>query len=127
MDFGTSKMVLYVEDNAVNVYLVQAILASRVDLQLLTAADGMSGLELAEQQHPDLILLDLNLPDMNGEEFLTKLRAIDAIAAIPVVIVSAEAMEDQRTHFLHLKVADYVTKPFDIAQFERVVDRHLKT
>ena len=126
MPASETKSVLYVEDNAVNIYLVQAIFSERTDFQLLTATNGKTGLEMALAHHPDLILLDLNLPDMDGEEFLTKLRAIDSVAAIPIVIVSADAMEEQRTYFLSLKVADYVTKPFDIDQFERIVDRHLK-
>ena len=125
MPLDAIKTVLYVEDNAVNIYLVQAIFAERTNLRLLTATSGKQGLELAWQERPDLILLDLNLPDMGGEAFLTTLRTIPAVAAIPVVIVSADAMEDQRTHFLGLNVADYVTKPFDIDQFERVVNRHL--
>jgi CheY-like chemotaxis protein len=120
------KTILYVEDNAVNAYLVQAIFDEHAGIHLLTATSGKMGLELAQKQRPDLILLDLNLPDMDGEEFLTRLRAVETIAAIPIIIVSADAMEDQRTRFLNLKVADYVTKPFDIAHFERVVERQLR-
>lgn len=126
MNPSDPKTILYVEDCAVNAYLVKAIFDEHAGVQLLTATTGNMGLELAKTHRPDLILLDLNLPDMDGEEFLRKLRAVEAIAAIPIVIVSADAMEDQRKRFLNLKVADYVTKPFDIAHFERVVERHLK-
>jgi CheY-like chemotaxis protein len=120
-----AKKVIHLEGNAVNVCLVQAIFAEHAGIQLLTAASGKAGLELAQKHRPDLILLDLNLPDRDGAEFLARLRAVEAIAAVPVVIVSADAMEDQRARFLKLKVADYVTKPFDIAQFERVAERQL--
>ena len=126
MSADATKTVLYVEDNAVNICLVEAIFAERAHIQLLTATTGKMGLELAQQHHPGLILLDLNLPDMDGAEFLTRLRAIASIAAIPIVIVSADAVIDQRTLLVDLKVADYITKPFDIDQFERVVDRHLR-
>ncbi len=126
MNLSNPKTVLYVEDNAVNAYLVQAIFAEHAGIQMFTATSGKMGLELAQKKRPDLILLDLNLPDMDGEEFLTKLRAVEFAAAIPIIVVSADAMEDQRTRFLRLKVADFVTKPFDIAYFERVVERHLR-
>ena len=74
------KTVLYVEDNAVNVYLVQAIFADRTDIRLLTATSGASGLALAEMELPRMILLDLQLPDMAGEEFLCRLRAESSTA-----------------------------------------------
>ena len=119
------KTVLYIEDNPVNVYLVQAIFEARSDVQLLTAPCGSKGLDLARQHRPRLILLDMNLPDMDGAEFLELLHADETIAKIPVVIVSADALEDQRAHLQALGIADYVTKPFDIDQFERLVDRHL--
>jgi two-component system, chemotaxis family, CheB/CheR fusion protein len=123
---SNAKTVLYVEDNAVNAYLVQAIFAEHAGVQLMTATSGTAGLDFARKQPPDLILLDLNLPDMDGAEFLSKLRAVEAHAAIPVIIVSADAIDDQRTRALRLKVADYVTKPFDVAHFERIVEQHLK-
>jgi CheY-like chemotaxis protein len=121
---GTKK-VLYVEDYQVNLDLVQAILDTRPHVQLLTAAQGSVGLELARQHVPDLILLDLHLPDMTGEECLRQMRGIAAIADIPVVIISADATSEQCRHFLKLGVADYLTKPFDVSHFEEVVDRYL--
>lgn len=126
MNPSAAKTILSVEDNAVNAFLVEAIFAEQAGVRLVTARNGEMGLELAQSQRPDLILLDLNLPDMDGEEFLAKLRALEATAAIPVIIVSADALEDQRSRMLHLRVADYVTKPFDVGHFERVVERHLK-
>ena len=71
------KTILYVEDNAVNVYLVQAIFDEHAGIHLLTATSGKMGLEFAQKQRPDLILLDLNLPDMDGEEFLALANRID--------------------------------------------------
>lgn len=119
------KTVLYVEDNLVNVYLVQAIFEARANIDLLTAIDGVTGLDFARQHHPDLILLDLNLPDMDGEGYLKQLRAEASTAKIPVIIVSADALHDHRHHCLGLGVVDYITKPFDLNEFEAIVDRTL--
>jgi CheY-like chemotaxis protein len=120
-----AKTVLYVEDNRANVLLVQAIFESSPTVQLLTATHGSSGLDLARRQVPDLILLDLNLPDMDGEEFLKKLRAAPATAEIPVVIISADATSKQLNHYRQLGVQDYITKPFDLSLFEEVVGQYL--
>jgi CheY-like chemotaxis protein len=109
-----AKKVLYVEDNPVNVFLVQAIFEPRPEIKLFIAPSGSVGLELAQQQRPNLILLDMNLPDMDGVEFLRKLRAEPTIAMIPVVVVSADNLSEQRTQCREFAVADYVSKPFDL-------------
>src|SRR5687768_1440283 len=99
-----TKTVLYVEDNPINVFLVQAIFEMRDQVRLITAINGNIGLELAQRHQPHLILLDLNLPDMDGEQYLNQLRADEATAKIPVVIVSGDAMNEQQRHFLNLGV-----------------------
>jgi CheY-like chemotaxis protein len=119
------KKVLYVEDNPVNILLVKAILEARPHVQLLTATYGRIGLTLAREHRPDLILLDLNLPDMSGEEYLHQLRANEAIADIPVLIVSGDAPPENFTTFLQLGVVDYLSKPFSLNEFEELVDRYL--
>jgi CheY-like chemotaxis protein len=120
---GTKKKVLYIEDNLANICLVEAIFQAHPNLQLLTAPLGSIGVELARQQSPDLVLLDLNLPDMHGEECLRQLRGIEALAKVPVIIVSADAMCDTSAHALG--VAEYLDKPFDLTHFEETVDRYL--
>lgn len=125
MSASETKTVLYVEDNPINIFLVQAIFESRDHVRLLTAMRGAIGLDVARQHHPDLILLDLNLPDMDGAEYLQALRADQATAQIPVVIVSGDSVYEQHQHFSDLGVLDFITKPFDISQFETTVDRCL--
>ncbi|MBX3635010.1 MAG: response regulator [Rubrivivax sp.] len=117
--------VLYVEDNAVNVLLMEAVM-TRPDLAgatLHVAVDGPAGLAAAQRVRPDLILLDLSLPGMNGLELLQALRADAATAVIPCVAVSANAMPQDVQSTLDAGFADYVTKPFRIEQIAALVDR----
>ena len=122
---GPVKTVLYIEDNPVNLFLVQAVFAPRADVDLVTAADGQQGLELARRYRPRLILLDLHLPDMDGEEFLERLRADPSIADLAVVIVSAENPEEEHRDLSQFGIIGYVTKPLDLGPFEQLVYRHL--
>ena len=125
MNSSQSKTVLYIEDNPVNAYLMQAIFDSRPNVRLQVLTHGQAGLDFAAQHRPDLILLDMNLPDMDGEEFLRHLRADEGSAKIPVVVVSADAMGEHRGLCQSLGIADYITKPFDLDQFEKIVNRYL--
>lgn len=120
------KIILYIEDSAVNIYLVQAIFNARTDVQLRTATSGAAGLVEARQNRPALILLDMHLPDMEGDAFVRALRADPSLSAIPVIIVSGDSLTEAAAQLHGLAVADYVSKPFDIDQFEQVVNRHLK-
>ena len=105
------RTILHVEDNAVNAFLVEAIFAEHPAIRLVTATSGMIGLELAQSERPDLILLDLNLPDIAGEEFLSRLRAAEATAAIPIVIVERRwRWKISGPAVLRLNVADFVTE-----------------
>jgi CheY-like chemotaxis protein len=115
-------IVLYVEDNASNLHLVRRIFRDRRDVALHTASCGVEGLEMARGEMPGLILLDLHLPDMPGVEVLDALRNDPRTAAIPVVVVSADATVGQIAH-LHAKgAADYVTKPFEVPRLLAVVE-----
>ncbi len=86
---------------------------------------GSIGLELAQQHHPDLILLDLNLPDISGAEILRRLQEDTLTAAIPVVICSADATESQIQRMLAAGAKDYLTKPLNIPELLHVLDRTL--
>jgi CheY-like chemotaxis protein len=88
---GRSKTVLYIEDNLVNLHLVQGVLAYRPSVNLMSAMEGRLGVDLAINDHPDLILLDLDLPDIPGEEVFRQLKAEATTDEIPIVIVSADA------------------------------------
>ena len=115
--------VLYVDDNPSNLTLVKRILDRRPAVTLVTATRGLDGLELAEQHRPDVILLDLNLPDISGEEVLKRLRTGSGeVNAIPVVIVTADASGGQAQRLRSLGASSYVTKPFEIKELLRVID-----
>lgn len=120
-----SRRVLYIEDNFSNVTLVEQMLAERPALELMTAMQGRVGLELARQHAPDLILLDLHLPDMPGWQVLAQLKADHLTRAIPVVVISADATVPQVKRLLSAGARAYLTKPLDIAEFFRVIDEAL--
>src|SRR5207247_7974919 len=90
-----AKTVLYVEDNLSNLRLMEGIFSRRPDLRLMPAMQGSLGLELAREHAPDLILLDLHLPDINGEEVLSRLRSDPKVARVPVIVLSADATPRQ--------------------------------
>jgi signal transduction histidine kinase/ActR/RegA family two-component response regulator len=120
------RTVLYIEDNLDNLRLVQRILAHRPGVQLSTAMQGSIGMDLARQHVPDLILLDVHLPDLNGSQVLRLLQADEATRRIPVVVLSADATARQIERLRAAGAADYLTKPIDVPQFLRIVDEVLK-
>ena len=120
-----ARRILYIEDNFSNVTLVEQMLAERPALELLTAVQGRVGLELARKHEPDLILLDLHLPDVPGWQVLGQLKADQATRDIPVVVISADATAPQIKRLLSAGASAYLTKPLDIAEFFRVIDAAL--
>ncbi len=117
--------VLYVEDNSANLRLVETVLRSRGDIHLLTAHTGNLGLDLAFSYLPDLILLDINLPGMNGLEILGKLKKADATREIPVIAVTANAMTRDVEAGLAAGFVEYLVKPLDIKRFHAVTEPFL--
>ncbi len=113
---------LYIEDNPVNLMIVAELLARRRDLTLATARDGASGVRTAQAQQPDLVLVDMQLPDFDGLEVLRRLRADERTAAIPCIAVSANAMPDDIDAALAAGFADYWTKPLDFRAFMRAIE-----
>jgi PAS domain S-box-containing protein len=122
---GSPKTVLYVEDNPSNQRLVERVLASRPQVRLLTAMQGNVGIRLAEETRPDLVLLDVNLPDISGDEVFRLLRSDPTLAEVPVVVVSADAMRAQVRRFLDLGAREYLTKPIDVKRLLSVIDECL--
>jgi CheY-like chemotaxis protein len=119
---GSRLTLLYIEDNTSNVQLVKRIFRDRDEVVLRTASRGQEGLEMARAELPGLILLDLHLPDMPGVEVLKELRREPPTAAIPVVVVSADATKDQISHLRASGVTEYVTKPFEVPRLLALVD-----
>lgn len=114
--------ILYIEDNLSNVELLTRLLKQRPAICLLTAMHGNLGVELARQHHPDLILLDLDLPESDSESVLRRLRHDPDTMNIPIVIVSADATPGQIKRFLDAGAQNYLTKPLDLSNFMRIVD-----
>ncbi|MCX7185286.1 MAG: ATP-binding protein [Nitrosospira sp.] len=116
------RTVLYVEDNPANLYLMQKIFTTRKDLVLLAAPSAELGLEIARSRHPDLILLDINLPGMDGYQMLALLKADPALKFIPVVAVTANAMARDIERGVAADFSGFLTKPIEIEQLHKIVD-----
>jgi PAS domain S-box-containing protein len=116
--------VLYIEDNLSNLRLVERIVARRGTWRLVHALQGRLGFELAVSQPPQLLLLDLHLPDLPGERVLAALRADPRTADVPVYVISADATPGQRRRLLQAGAAGYLTKPIDVRQLLDLLDTH---
>jgi signal transduction histidine kinase/ActR/RegA family two-component response regulator len=114
--------VLYIEDNLSNLKLVERVLTQRPQLELIAAMQGQLGLELAREHQPVVVLLDLNLADMPGEDVLRRLRDDPDTAGIPVVIVSADALPRNAQRLVSAGAFAYITKPIDVQEILRVMD-----
>jgi CheY-like chemotaxis protein len=110
------RTILYIEDNLASIDLIKGVLAHEPGVTLLSAMQGSRGLDLARAHHPDLILLDVHLPDMPGDEVLDRLRADAASRRIPVVVISADATHRQAERLTAAGARAYLTKPIDIRQ-----------
>ncbi len=117
--------VLYIEDNVANLQLIEYLLSFRPGIKLMPAMQGRLGLELARQHQPDLILLDLHLPDIGGDEVLRRLRADPQTRRIPVVMISADATPGQIERLKREGAVEYLTKPLDVNQLLATMDHHL--
>jgi signal transduction histidine kinase/CheY-like chemotaxis protein len=113
---------LYIEDNPVNALIVRELVAQRGNLTLDEADDGASGIDRARNAQPDLILLDMQLPDIDGLEVLRRLRADPSTASIPCIALSANAMPEDIQVALGAGFADYWTKPLDFRIFLGALD-----
>jgi CheY-like chemotaxis protein len=116
------RRVHYVEDNLTNVEVMRGVLLQRSQIVLETSTLGLDGLLSIRHQRPDLILLDMQLPDISGLELLRHLKQDDAVADVPVIVVSADATPQRMEQALTLGALHYVTKPLDIAHFLSLVD-----
>jgi signal transduction histidine kinase/CheY-like chemotaxis protein len=123
---GAAGVIVYVEDDPVNVLLMEQYVALCADVQLLVARDGTAGLDLARRWMPDLILLDMQLPDMSGLDVLDRLRADPATRGIRVVALSADAMPAQVTEAIARGAEAYWTKPLALSKFKSELPRFLR-
>jgi two-component system, OmpR family, response regulator VicR len=126
---GDRKKICIIEDEPAMIELVSLILRNR-GYDVVGALGGQEGLELIASTNPDLVLLDLMMPDMSGWDVYQQMKADDAMKAIPVVIVTAKAQSIDKVLGLHIaKVQDYITKPFSpnelVESVKRVLDQQM--
>lgn len=117
--------ILYIEDNLSNLTLVEHILVDYPGMKLISAMQGSIGFDLACENRPDIILLDLHLPDMSGYEVLCRLKAEPRTRDIPVIIISADATVGQMRRLRTAGAADYLSKPIDVRSFLQAMDKNL--
>jgi CheY-like chemotaxis protein len=125
MEQTPKRVVLCIEDNRANLALVRAILDVRPDLELVSAMRGQEGIDLARKHLPAVILLDLNLPDIQGQEVLSQLRSSSETRHIPVVVTSADASPARMRAVLDEGANAYLSKPLDIVEFCTVLDEQI--
>jgi CheY-like chemotaxis protein len=119
--------VLYVEDNPSNVELLRQVLSLRPGLALTVATDGPGGLAQAQGGGWDLLLIDIDLPGMDGMELCRRVRAEPSLAALPMIALSANAMPAETRRALQAGFDAYLTKPLDVVRLLEEVDRRLAT
>ena len=119
----TGERILLVEDNAMNMKLLRDVLVV-TGYRTLEATTGAEAVELAAAHEPDLVLMDIQLPDIDGVQALHRLRADDRTAAIPVLAVTAQAMQGDRQEFLAAGFDGYVSKPVNVRELLGTVRQH---
>ncbi|MBC8055395.1 MAG: PAS domain S-box protein, partial [Rhizobiales bacterium] len=120
------RLVHYVEDNETNVEVMRGILAQRPQVEMQVSVTGLDGLAAIRARRPDLILLDMHLPDINGMELLRHLKEDPATGDIPIVVVSADALAQQIEAAFEAGCAQYLTKPVSVSELLSVVDELLE-
>ncbi len=121
-----SATLLYIEDNIGNVRLIERLLLHRPNIRLLSSLKGSLGVELAQQHQPDLIMLDVHLPDLPGIDVLGRLVADERTSSIPVIMLSADASQEQIKRFSDAGAKDYLTKPLDLEYFLTLLDSYVR-
>jgi CheY-like chemotaxis protein/anti-sigma regulatory factor (Ser/Thr protein kinase) len=116
------RIVHYVEDNETNVEVMRGILAQRPQVELDVSVTGLDGLVAIRNRRPDLILLDMHLPDISGLELLRHLKTDPDTRGVPVVVVSADALDKQIEEAIEAGASRYLTKPISVAELLGVVD-----
>jgi CheY-like chemotaxis protein len=124
---SSQRVVLQIEDNEANANLVKQLIERRSDLALLTASTGLQGIAMALAHLPNVILLDINLPDISGYEALAALRANPLTYRIPVIALSSNAYKNQIQGGLEAGFFRYVTKPFKLDELVKTIDLALDT
>jgi two-component system cell cycle response regulator DivK len=119
------KNVYIVEDDSKNMKLFRAILNKFPEVSLFTGEEGDSGLELIKNGNPDLIILDIRLPKINGIEICKELRKIERFKHVPIIAVTAYAMKGDEERILAAGFDEYIEKPIRVKKFKETINRYL--
>ncbi len=125
-EYDREIKLLYVEDTAANVRLVEEILKRRPSVKFIPAMFGRLAIELADKNKPDIVLLDLHLPDIGGQEVLSHFAVRPELSKVPVVILSADATKSQLDELMYMGAKDYLIKPIGVEQLLETVDRYVE-
>ena len=117
--------VVYIEDNLSNIKLMTQIFDYLPGAKLVTSTKPLDGLKIISEIKPELILLDINLPEMNGFEVLKRIRKMEEFESIPVLAITANAMENDVKKGMDLGFSYYITKPIDINKFMKIINDYL--
>jgi CheY-like chemotaxis protein len=123
---AATKKVLLVDDSEMTLFLGAMILSKSPGLQLLTARDGEEAVRIAQQERPDVIVMDVVMPRMNGMQACRLLRASEATRRIPIILVTTHGEDDQTLGGFASGCTAYITKPFNSADLTRAVEKHLR-
>ena len=117
--------ILYVEDNPDNIYMLSRRLKKK-GFEIIIAGDGQEGIDMAKEERPDLILMDLSLPTMDGWTATKKIKGMNEIKEIPIIALSAHAMPEHRDRALKAGCSDYDTKPVDIKRLLGKIGQYIE-
>jgi len=120
-----SKKVYIIEDNVKNILLFEAVLELIPNIEIQTETQGDKGLELIKSGNPDLIILDINLPEITGTDICIELRKIEKFKNIPIIAVTALAMKGDKERILDAGFTKYLSKPINIDEFSEMVMKFL--
>ncbi len=118
--------ILYIEDNPDNRLLVRRILMVE-DYEVVEAEDGPTGIEVALREHPDLILMDMNLPEMDGYELTRRMRELPELDDVPIIAMTANVMHGDREKSLEAGCDGYIPKPIDVDALPRQIEHFLQS
>ena len=118
--------VLYIDDNSINLKLVSRILSKKKHIHLITAQTPSLGIEIAIKNRPNLIMLDINMPEMNGFQVLEVFKNHQNFKTTPIIAVTANAMPDDIAYGKSRGFDDYITKPIDYEHLIKTINKHLE-
>lgn len=121
----TGPKVLYIEDNAANIRLMEDIFSEFLSFELICANNAEDGIQMARDNLPGLILMDINMEGMNGYQALEIIKQDASISSIPAIAISADAMPDQIEEGIEKGFADYISKPFNVAKLIETINQRL--